>query len=92
MANKTNNTKLDENSFRFSKKNYKLLLLGLGVNILGFIFMLGGGSKNPDAFDASALFSFRRITLAPIVIMIGYFIIGYAIMKNPNREKSTKQE
>ena len=51
------------------------------INILGFILMIGGGSDNPNEFDASELFSHRRITIAPILLVIGYIIIAYAIMK-----------
>ena len=70
-----------ENLFSFSKKNYKILIIGLFINILGFILMIGGGSDDPNQFDASELFSHRRITIAPILLVIGYIIIAYAIMK-----------
>lgn len=67
--------------FSFNSKNYKLLLLGLGINILGFILMIGGGSDDPNTFDAGALFSHVRITIAPMLIVAGYLVIMYAIMK-----------
>lgn len=70
-----------EKLFSFSKKNYKILILGLFINILGFILMIGGGSDDPNQFDATELFSHRRITIAPILLVIGYIIIAYAIMK-----------
>jgi hypothetical protein len=57
-----------------SLKNYILLLAGLIVIILGFVLMAGGGSDSPDEFNY-AMFSWRRITLAPILV-IGGFIIG----------------
>ena len=71
----------EEKLFSFSKKNYKILLFGLAINILGFILMIGGGSDDPNQFDASELFSHRRITISPILLVIGYIIIAYAIMK-----------
>jgi Protein of unknown function (DUF3098) len=73
--------------FSFNAKNYKLLLLGLGVNILGFLLMIGGGAPDPSKFDASQLFSTTRITIAPMLIVAGYIIIMYAIMKKPKPEQ-----
>lgn len=74
-------------NFKFSKQNYTLLFIGLAINILGFILMIGGGSDDPNVFKADELFNFRRITLAPFIVVIGYIVIGYSIMKNPNKEK-----
>ncbi len=73
--------------FAFQAENYKLLLIGLGINILGFILMIGGGAENPNDFDASELFSPVRITLAPIFIVLGYVVIMYSIMKKPKSDK-----
>ncbi len=73
--------------FSFNSQNYKLLLIGLGINILGFILMIGGGSDDPNTFDASALFSHVRITIAPMLIVAGYLVIMYAIMKRPKSDK-----
>ena len=67
----------------FSAKNYKLLLTGLGINILGFLLMIGGATDDPAKFDASELFSDRRITIAPMLIVAGYIVIAFAIMKKP---------
>ncbi|MCQ2252022.1 MAG: DUF3098 domain-containing protein [Bacteroidales bacterium] len=75
----TNNNKI---SFAFSKENYKLVLIGLGIIILGFILMAGGGSDDPNVFDES-IFSFTRITLAPIVVLLGFGFEIYAIMHKP---------
>ncbi len=75
-------------NFGFSEKNYKLLLAGLGVNVLGFLLMIGGGSDDPNKFDASALFSNVRITIAPALIVLGYIAIIYAIMKKPQADMS----
>lgn len=75
------------NNFKFSKQNYTLLLIGLAINIIGFILMIGGGSDDPTVFKEEELFSFRRLTVAPFVVVIGYIVMGFAIMKNPNKEK-----
>ena len=75
--------------FPFAKENYKLLIIGVIIIIIGFILMTGGGSDNPEVFD-SAIFSFRRITLAPIVTIIGFVFIIYAIMKQPKELKEDK--
>ena len=73
--------------FSFNAANYKLLLIGLGINILGFILMIGGGSDDPNTFDASELFSHVRITVAPMLIVAGYLVIMYSIMKRPKSDK-----
>ncbi len=74
--------------FLFSKRNYVLLLIGLGLIGLGFILMIGGGSDDPNVFSDD-LFSFRRITLAPILILAGYIVEIFAIMSRP---KKTEKE
>jgi hypothetical protein len=61
-------------------KNYILIGLGLIIIILGMVLMCGGGSQNPDEFNY-AMFSWRRITLAPILIVGGFAFEIYAIMK-----------
>ncbi len=68
--------------FAFGKENYILILIGVGFIVLGFILMTGGGSKDPNVFNME-MFSFRRITLAPILILIGFGIEIVAIMKRP---------
>ena len=59
--------------------NYQLLFIALGVILLGFILMLGGNSDDPHVFDP-AIFDFQRITLAPIMLLLGYSITGAAIL------------
>lgn len=75
--------------FVFTKKNYQLMLVGLAVIALGFILMSGGGSDDPNVFNED-IFSFRRIRLAPTVILIGFAIEIVAILRNPNKEKTNK--
>ncbi len=75
-------TNSDE-ALAFDGMNYKLLLIGIGIVILGFILMSGGGSGDPEVFDAKEIFSPRRITVAPIVCLIGYVFVIYGIMRKP---------
>lgn len=66
--------------FLFEKANYKILLIGIAVISLGFILMSGGGSDDPKVFNED-VFSFRRIRLAPTVVLIGFGITIYSIFK-----------
>jgi hypothetical protein len=68
--------------FAFHKENYILLIAGLALIAVGFLLMLGGGSDDPKVFS-EALFDFRRLTLAPILILAGFIVEIYAIMKRP---------
>ena len=65
----------------FGKSNYTWMLIGAACIVIGMLLMSGGKSPNPDVFNASEVYSFRRITLAPIVIIIGFVIEIYAIFK-----------
>jgi hypothetical protein len=69
--------------FPFSRENYRLLIIGVAIIIIGFLLMTGGGSDDPGVFD-HRIFSFRRITLAPLVSLFGFIFIIYAIMKKPS--------
>ena len=70
--------------FLFDKVNYKFLLIGIATIAIGFILMSGGGSDDPAVFNV-AIFSFRRIRLAPTVVLIGFGITIYSILKNPKK-------
>jgi Protein of unknown function (DUF3098) len=83
MAQKTNSTKNDQSGFAIPKENYKLLLIGFIIIILGFALMIGGGSKDPNVFNKSEIFSTRRITLAPIIVLLGFAFEIWAIMHKP---------
>ena len=80
------NKEKSEIGFAFAKENYKLVLIGLCIIILGFVLMAGGGSDDPNVFDES-IFSFTRITLAPIVVLFGFGFEIYAIMHKPKSEE-----
>ncbi len=70
-----------------AKENYILIAVGFLIIILGFLLMAGGGSDDPNVFNEKELFSFRRITLAPMVVLFGFIFEIWAIMKKP-RDKS----
>lgn len=74
----------NKHEFLFEKINYKILLLGIAVIVVGFILMSGGGSDDPKVFS-EAIFNFRRIRLAPTTVLIGFGITIYAILKNPKK-------
>lgn len=69
-------------NFSMPSKNVKIIGIGLLVMVLGFVLMLGGGSSDPNVFNP-AMFSFRRLVIAPIVIVLGIAAIIYGIMKTP---------
>lgn len=74
--------------FPIPVSSYKMILIGFGIVLIGFILMMGGGSNDPDEFNYD-IFSFRRITLAPIVVLCGFGFVFWAIMRKPrgNEEK-----
>lgn len=72
----------------FSKENYKWMLIGLVILALGFFLMAGGKSKDPNVFNDAEIYSTTRITIAPILIIGGFIIEIFAIMKKP-KSKST---
>ena len=75
--------KKEKRKMVFGKKNYQLMLLGLIFITLGFFLMSGGGSDDPNIFN-DEIYNFRRIRVAPILVVFGFIIEVYAIMKNPN--------
>jgi hypothetical protein len=66
----------------FGRENYRMLLIGLAFIVAGFVLMIGGGSDDPKVFNP-AIFDFQRLTLAPLLILAGYVIEIFAIMKKP---------
>jgi membrane-bound ClpP family serine protease len=71
--------------FAFGRENYMLMIIGMVVIIFGFILMSGGGSKDPNVFNPE-IFSARRITVAPIVVMLGFVIEIAAILRKTKEE------
>ena len=69
-----------EDEFAFGRENYKLLIIGVAVLIIGNLLMIGGGSDDPNVFNPE-IFSFQRITLAPLVILAGFATVLIAIVK-----------
>lgn len=74
----SNNSKQD---FLFDKSNYKWMLIGIAFILLGLVLMAGGKSPDPHKFNYEEVYSFRRITLAPILILLGLAVEVYAIIK-----------
>ncbi len=79
-AKKTEDT--SRPGFAFGKENYILLFVGVFLIIIGFILMTGGGSKDPNVFNDD-MFDFRRLTLSPIMILVGFGVGFVAIMRKP---------
>lgn len=77
--------KKPEPYFIFEKKNYQVMLIGLAVITLGFILMSGGGSDDPEVFNPD-IYSWRRIRLAPMLVLLGFGIEVYAILLNPKKK------
>lgn len=78
-----NDTK-EKSNFALSPENYKLLAIGFVIIVIGFLLMLGGKSEDPNVFSEK-IFSFRRITLAPVVVLAGFVFEIWAIMKKPKK-------
>ncbi len=78
---------MDKKNLAFGKVNYILLAVGMAIVIIGFILMSGSGSTesayNPDIFSA------RRIKVAPVVCLIGFVSMIYAVMRKP-KDKEVK--
>ena len=72
-----------QQTFLFDKENYMWMIGGVALIFIGFLLMSGGKSPNPHEFNESEIYSFRRITLAPIVVLMGFVVEVFAIMKKP---------
>ncbi len=79
MKQKKQKNQDNKSQFLFGKKNYTFMLIGLGFIVVGFILMAGGGSDDPAIFNEE-IYNFRRIRLAPTLVLIGLAIEIYAIM------------
>jgi hypothetical protein len=74
----------------FDKDNLVWMLIGVVILTIGFVLMAGGGSDDPNVFDPSEVYSSRRITIAPIVILIGLGIEIYAIFRQPKNNRTAE--
>ncbi|MBK5212603.1 MAG: DUF3098 domain-containing protein [Flavobacteriaceae bacterium] len=72
--------------FVFHRKNYKFMLIGIAFIALGFILMTGGGSDDPNVFNPE-IYNWRRIRLAPALVLLGFAIEVYAILLKPDSKK-----
>lgn len=77
-------TKQPKGEFLFKKKNYLIMLVGAVIIALGFILMAGGGSDDPNVFNEE-IYNFRRIRLAPTLVLLGLAIEVYAILAKPKK-------
>lgn len=92
MSLKDKIRKIDEREdprFALGKINYILILIGFAIIVIGFLLMMGGKAENPAEFNPE-IFSFRRITLAPIVILFGFFFEIFAIMYRPKKRDQSQ--
>jgi fumarate reductase subunit D len=78
----TKNENKEKLNFALGRENYRLLAIGFVIIVIGFLLMLGGKSKDPNEFS-DKIFSFRRITLAPLFVLAGFIFEIWAIMKRP---------
>ena len=85
MKNKQSQDKPPKQEFIFRRKNYIVMFIGLACIVLGFILMSGGGSNDPNVFNPD-IYNFRRIRLAPTLVLIGFAIEVYAILLNPDKK------
>ncbi len=81
----TNIKKKNNNTTLFGKENYIWMAIGLAVVALGFFLMSGGKSSNSNTFNENEVYSTTRITIAPILIIAGFIIEIFAIMRKPKK-------
>jgi uncharacterized BrkB/YihY/UPF0761 family membrane protein len=84
MVEKNEKKQQTSTGFALGRENYILLIIGLIVVIVGFALMAGGKSSSPNEFSKD-IFSFRRITLAPVMVLFGFLFEIYAIMHKPRK-------
>ena len=80
------NNENPKKEFLFNNRNYRFLLLSIALIAIGFILMAGGGSENPNVFNPE-IFNFRRIRLAPTIVLSGFGLAIYAILMPPKKSK-----
>ncbi len=86
MGEKKRREEVEKPEFIFHAKNYKFMFIGIAFIALGFILMAGGGSDDPNVFNPE-IYNWRRIRLAPALVLIGLAIEVYAILLNPEHKE-----
>lgn len=71
-----------KSEFALEKINYMIIGVGVALIVIGFVLMSGGRVEDPNVFNEE-IFSFRRITLAPVVVLLGFMVNIYGILKRP---------
>ena len=79
--------KIDNPKFAFTKLNYILLSIGFIIILIGLFIMKGGGTEDMNIHNQEEMFGFQRITLSPILIIIGFIINIFAILYSSKEEK-----
>lgn len=77
----------EKEKFVFDRKNYLFMFIGIGLIVVGYLLMSGGGSDDPNVFNPE-IYNWRRIRLAPALVLIGLAVQVYAILLNPNQTKN----
>ena len=77
---------MQNNEFIFKKKNFIFMFIGFGLIALGFLLMSGGGSDDPNVFNPE-IFNFQRISLAPMLVLLGFGVEIYAILLTDKNKK-----
>ena len=88
MAKQVKSIKTSNYKPLFGKENYRWMIIGLAVIVLGLLLMIGGKSKDPNVFDPSEVYSFRRITVAPILILTGLVLEIVGIFKKSKAQQA----
>jgi uncharacterized membrane protein len=76
----------EQKGFSIAKGNYKILIAGIALIVLGYLLMIGGGSEDPNVFNPE-IFSTQRITVAPVICLVGFVMIIVAIMRKSKSEE-----
>lgn len=75
---------VNPSTFAFGRDNYIFMLAGVGILVVGYLLMIGGGSEDPNEFNPE-IFSTQRVTIAPVTLLIGFGVVLYGIMKKPKQ-------
>ena len=74
--------KSEQTNFLFRRENYLIMITGVVILIFGY-FLMSGGTQQPNEYKAEEIYSFRRVTLAPIVVISGYVVVIFGILRKP---------